>query len=71
MVERGALLVGGVASPPLTGAGSGGRARCYPQYDGSTIVLLLQKHVSLPQEFFRNTAQGWETRIYWGESLLD
>ncbi len=71
MVEVGALLVGRIVNHPVTGTVCRGQEKGYFQFGGSTIVLLLQKHVSLPQEFFHNTAQGWETRIYWGESLLD
>ena len=67
----GALLVGRIVNHPVTGTVCRGQEKGYFQFGGSTIVLLLQKHVSLPQEFFHNTAQGWETRIYWGESLLD
>ena len=71
MVEVGALLVGRIVNHPVTGTVRRGQEKGYFQFGGSTIVLLIQKHVSLPQEFFRNTTQGWETRIYWGESLLD
>lgn len=70
-MEVGALLVGRIVNHPHVGPVEKGQEKGYFQFGGSTIILLLQRNVRLPREFFRNTEEGWETRVYWGESLLD
>lgn len=69
-MEVGALLVGRIVNHPVVERIQKGQEKGYFQFGGSTIVLLLERNLQLPREFFRNTEEGWETRVYWGESLL-
>lgn len=69
MVEVGALLVGRIINHAISGPVEKGQEKGYFQFGGSTIVLLIGRGVTVDQEFFQNTAEGWETRVYWGENL--
>lgn len=69
MVEVGALLVGRIVNHPVTGPVEKGQEKGYFQFGGSTIVMLTGRDVKVDEEFYRNTAEGFETRVRWGENL--
>lgn len=69
-IEVGALLVGRIVNHKQDGAIKRGEEKGYFCYGGSTVVLLLQPDVAvLDEELIRNTANGLETVVRYGECI--
>ena len=69
-LEIGALLVGKIENRLDAGPFSRGEEKGLFRYGGSTVILLLEKdRVQLPEDFFRQSAQGLELRVRQGQPL--
>ncbi|MDO5125462.1 MAG: phosphatidylserine decarboxylase [Ruminococcus sp.] len=70
-MEVGALLVGKITNDVISKCKvSKGEEKGFFEFGGSTIVLLLEKDkVSVCEEFFENTRQGFETVVKQGDVL--
>lgn len=69
-IEVGAMLVGKIANHHSSCTFKKGQEKGMFLYGGSTIVLLVQKNKVMPcYEFLRNTEQGCETIVRYGEKI--
>lgn len=71
-IEVGAMLVGKIKNHEGITRGERGMEKGMFLYGGSTVILLLQKgKVRLFEDFYRNTAEYFETPVVWGEKIGD
>lgn len=69
-MEVGALMVGKIVNHKESCSVVRGEEKGYFEFGGSTIILLLQNDaVRLRTDLFKNTQNGYETQVRWGETL--
>ncbi len=68
-MEVGAMLVGKIKNHRGVGKVVRGEEKGMFLYGGSTVVLLVEKNIEVPQIFFENTRNGLETPIKMNEEI--
>lgn len=69
-VEVGAMMVGKICNNHNAGGFTRGMEKGRFEFGGSTIVLLLKKGAAeIDKEIIENTANGFETRVKYGEKI--
>lgn len=68
-MEVGAMLVGKIKNHHGSGNCTRGEEKGMFLYGGSTVILLLEKGVEVPEVFFENTKNGMETPIKMNEEI--
>lgn len=66
--EIGAMLVGRIVNYPKDNFVSG-EEKGYFEFGGSTVAVLIDKNHRIDGRFYKNTADGIETRVWIGENL--
>lgn len=70
MMEVGALLVGRIVNHPVSGRVRRGQEKGMFEFGGSTIVLLVEKdRVAMDEDLVRNSQNGYETVVKYGEKI--
>jgi len=68
-MEVGAMLVGKIKNHHGAGKCTRGDEKGMFLYGGSTVILLLEKGIEIPEIFFENTKSGMETPIKMNEEI--
>ena len=70
MMEVGALMVGKIVNHPVGRKVQRGMEKGYFQFGGSTVILLVKEgQVQVDEDILRNSANGYETIVKYGETI--